>query len=527
MARRSFRRWTIVAAVATLSVALVACGGSSSTAPGASDENLVADPNGAIRVGFVIPPAPLNPHKVASDIGAYAYLAPVYDRLTQMVSGENGAELAPMVATEWEFAPDGLSATFTLRDDVTFSDGAKLDAAAVKANIDHALQTPDSTAKTYLSVISGADVVDPTHVVIRTTRPASDLPYVLSGASGSLISPAALDNPDLDVNPVGSGPYTATSVKIGDSVAYERRDGYWDPTAQQAKSLTITGIVDDNARLNALRSGQIDIAYSPVTSYNQSSKLGSGFGFFSYPEANVYSLQLNTGRQNVDNVKFRQALNYAVDREGISASLTADQCVPNGQPLAPERVGHLDTPPVDYSYDPQKARDLLAEAGIQNPSLSVVIPTGLSLQEGLASALQAQFREVGVDMQIQQGDPATSSAEYAQGAYDGYVQSRTPLPASNQSLARFYLNARGFPGPVSPGVQDAVLASYDPNIDEAARDADIERAATVATEDALDVFICAVPTQFAYSENVIAIDSMGVSNFQGIFDLRYVGIAAK
>lgn len=76
-------------------------------------------------------------------------------------------------------------------------------------------------------------------------------------------------------------------------------------------------------------------------------------------------------------------------------------------------------------------------------------------------------------------------------------------------------------------MQDAVLASYDPNIEDAARDADIEQAAAVATGDALDVFICAVPTQFAYSDKVIDIDSMGVSNFQGIFDLRYVGIAAK
>lgn len=523
MVSRAFRRRMTVAVVAMSAAVLTGCGGSASSA--ATDQT--ADPNGQLRVGFVIPPAPLNPHKVASDIGTYPYLAPVYDRLTQMVAGENGAQLAPMVATEWTFAPDGLSATFTLREDVTFSDGAKLDAAAVKANLDHALQTPDSTAKSYLSVIESSEVVDPTHVVIRTTRPAADLPYVLSGAAGSLISPAALNNSDLDVKPVGSGPYVATSVKIGDSVTYERREGYWDPSAQSAKTITITGIVDDNARLNALRSGQLDLAYSTVTSYKQGSALGRGFDFYSYPEANVYALQLNTSKPNVDNAKFRQALNYAVDREGISKSLTSGQCVPNGQPLAPERVGHLSDPPVDYTYDPQRARELLAEAGIQNATLNVVIPSGLSLQEGLASALQAQFREVGVDMQIQQADAATSSANYAQGAYDGYVQSRTPLPASNQSLARFYLNPRSFPGPVPEELRDAVLASYDPNVDESARDDAIRRAASVATEDALDVFICAVPTQFALSNKVIDIGSMGVSNFQGIFDLRYVGIAAK
>src|SRR5690606_33860092 len=125
--------------------------------------------------------------------------------------------------------------------------------------------------------------VDPTHVKVVANRPAADIPYVLAGVEGSLISPQALDNPDLDINPVGSGPYVATSVKVGDSATYERREGYWDPAAQLSKTITIQGITDDNARLNALRSGQIDMMLAKVSQYNQASKLGSGFGYFAYP----------------------------------------------------------------------------------------------------------------------------------------------------------------------------------------------------------------------------------------------------
>lgn len=109
-----------------------------------------------------------------------------------------------MIATDWEFAPDGMSITFALRDDVTFVDGQSLDAEAVVANFKRAIG-PGSTVSGYLSMVESVEAVDPQHVRINTNRPAADLPYVLSGAAGSLVSPAALDNPDLDVAPVAQG----------------------------------------------------------------------------------------------------------------------------------------------------------------------------------------------------------------------------------------------------------------------------------------------------------------------------------
>ncbi|MFE4504119.1 ABC transporter substrate-binding protein [Rhodococcus sp. NPDC056743] len=518
-----FTRLTTLASALALGATLAACGSANSN----ESSDLTADPNGHLRIGYVIPPAPLNPYKVASDIGAYSYLTPVYDRLTQLVTADGGGgELAPMVATEWVFAEDSKSATFTLRDDVTFVDGVTLDAAAVKANFDHALTAPGSTIATHLSMIESIDAVDATHVRFNTKRPAADLPYVLAGAVGSLVSPQALNNPDLDVNPVGSGPYIATSVKIGDSVEYERREGYWDPEAQLAKTITITGIVDDNARVNALRSGQIDMMYSMVTGYDQASSLGRGFDFYSYPEANVYTFYLNTSRPNVDNVKFRQALNFAVDREGISRSLTSGQCAPTAQPFASSREGYLADPPVEYIYDPERARELLKESGVVNATVTAVLPTGLSLHEAIASAVQDQFREIGVTLDIRQADVATTASDYAAGSYDAYIQSRTPMPAANQTLARYFLNTRSFPGTVPDGLEEAIFESYDPALSDTERKAVIEGATSIATEQALDVFICSVPTQFAYSDKVLNVEEMGISNFLGIFDARYLGIAS-
>ncbi|SMG59240.1 peptide/nickel transport system substrate-binding protein [Rhodococcus rhodochrous J3] len=516
-------------ATAALCLALTACGGGSTTGPdsgaasGPSAEE--ANPDGHLRVGFTVPTPALNPHKMTSAPAAFSYLTPVYDRLTQMKSVDGELELAPMVATEWEFSEDGRAVVFTLREGITFSDGAALDAAAVKATLDHAKNTPGSTVASTLSMIESVEVVDPTHVKVVANRPAADIPYVLAGVEGSLISPQALDNPDLDINPVGSGPYVATSVKVGDSATYERREGYWDPAAQLSKTITIQGITDDNARLNALRSGQIDMMLAKVSQYNQASKLGSGFGYFAYPISQVYTLNVNNTRPNLDQQAVRQALNFAVDRDGINTSLLDGQCAPNPQPLTPPMNGFLTDPPIEYTYDPDKARTLLAEAGVENLTIETVVGAGLAPQNEIGEALKAQFNEIGVTLEVTPMQLVEAVGTYQRGNADAQIQVRVQEPSSAQSLVRNYSNPALFPGTTPPAFFDAVAPAYDPATSEEDVHAAVESANAVVTDEALDVFICGVATQFAFSDKVIGADSMGVSHYIGVMDLRYVGIA--
>lgn len=526
------RRVRIKIGVSTVAVAmaLTACGGGgnattaaggNSSGPSASQANSDAQ----LNVGFTVPAPALNPHKVVSSVAAFPYLTPVYDRLTQMKDVNGTLTLAPMIATEWVFAPDGKSATFTLRDGVTFSDGAALDAAAVKATLDHAKNAPGSTVANNFSMIDSVSVIDPKHVEIKVNRQAADLPYVLSGVEASLISPAALDNPDLDVKPVGSGPYVATSVKIGDSASYARRDGYWEPEAQLAKTINIKGFPDENARLNALRSGQVDIINSSVGQYKQASNLGGGFGYFAYPSSQSYALYVNIDKPNLNNQKVRQALNFAVDREGINQSLLNGRCTPTSQPLTESMDGFLKNPPVEYTYDKDKARSLLAEAGITNLSIDASVGAGLSPQTDLAAALSAQFKEVGVTLNVQPADMIEVISRYASKGQESMMQVRVSDPSSAQSLARNFANARQFPGTTPPEFLSALAPAYDPNSSSEEVTAALEKASSVVNEQALDVFICAVSTQFAYSGKVIGANSMGVAHFAGVPDLRYVGIS--
>lgn len=517
------------AVAATVCVALTGCGGGAATEPSANSNGgsspTDVDTNGHLRVGHSVPAPALNPHKVTSSAAAFPYLTPVYDWLTQMTDDDGALELAPMVATEWGLSEDGKEVVFTLRDGVTFTDGAVLDAAAVKAVLDHAKNAPGSTVASYFSMIEAVEVVDPTHVKVVANRPAADLPYVLAGVEASLISPNAFDNPDLDVKPVGSGPYIATEVKIGDSATYERREGYWDPEAQMAETITLQGLTDDNARLNALRSGQIDLMLSKVGQYPQASNLGSGFGFYSFPAAQLYTMAMNIDKPELSDPRVRQALNFAVDREGINASLLNNQCEPVGQPLTERADGHLAEPPVDYTLDPDRARKLLADAGVQDLSVTALLGAGLSPQDEIASALQAQFADIGVSLNIKPMDLVEMNGQYTAGTEPEIVNVRGGYPSSAQFLANNYGNPRLFPGTLPAEFAESLAPAFDPTLPESERTAALEGASAAVVEDAFDVPICAVPTQVAFSDKVIGASDMGVSHYLGVMDLRYVGIA--
>ncbi|WP_181779816.1 ABC transporter substrate-binding protein [Pseudonocardia pini] len=521
----------MVVTATALALLVAACGGGGGESSGGSGQGGgQIDRESTLRMAWTVPAPTLDPHKPQSPTAQFPYVFPVYDRLTQMTSGEGGPELAPMLATVWTFAPDGLSATFTLRDGVVFQDGTPLDAAAVKASLDRARTLPESTVKGQFSIISEVTAVAPNTVRITTTRPAADLPYILSMGGGSIISPAALTNPDLDVAPVGSGPYRAVSVRLGDGVTYERNPGYWDPEAQKSARIEMTGITNDNARLSALRSGQVDLILTKIGQYDQASKLGDDFGYYSYTEtaAQTYSLLLNTARPGVDQVKVRQALNFAIDRDALNQGILSDQCRSIAQPISTYYPGHLEDPPIAYTHDPARARQLLAEAGLPGGlDLKVAVASGLSPQDRLASAVQAQLAEVGVRVQLDAQDSVQLASQWNVGApWDGWMHVRTASPTPAMTLRDNFLTPNRFPGPQVPALQEAVNAAFDPNLSPEQIDTTLQDASRVIVDQALDVEICTVPTQFAYSNRVVGVDGMGQAGYTGIFDLRYVGLTA-
>lgn len=512
------------AALLALSLFVAGCGADGDGADGAE-----ADRDATLRVTWVVPTPPLDPHLAASENAQFPYVSLVYDRLTQMIQEDSGPALAPMVATSWEFDEPGTTLTFHLRDDVTFDDGSRLDAAAVKASLDRALTLPESTARNQFSMIESVKAPDASTVLIKANRPAADLPYLLSSGFGSIINPKALDSPDLDTAPQGSGPYRAVSVTLGDGVVYERRDDYWDPAAGLAERIELRGIGDPSSRVSGLRSGDSDFALIQPTQYDAVRGFGDAFKVIVHPGAgNVQSIRLNTRRGPLADVRVRQALNFAIDREAISEALLNGIGTPADQPLTAIYEGHLDEPPVPYDHDPDRARRLLAEAGYADGFTLRMMVANYSPLSEISQAVQDQLGDIGVEVKLSPVDAVQAASMWTEGTgYDALLQVRNNYELAASVLSRNLLSPNGYLGDLPAEFTEAVETAFDPSLSDDERVATLEKASRLANEEAFDVYITVSPSPIAVTTKVVGAEAMGRAGFQGLFDLRYVGVSTS
>ncbi|WP_254704761.1 ABC transporter substrate-binding protein [Rhodococcus pyridinivorans] len=513
----------VLAGALAVAVTVTACGGSGESASTASAGDI--DRSATLRMAWTLAPGNLDPHQSGNYQVDFNYLSPVYDRLTVVV---DGPEVAPMLAESWAYSPDGKSVDFTLRTDATFHDGTPVTAAAVVKSLNRARDPQQAKSAGTLAMVTDVQEIDDRTIRVIANRPAVDLPAVLSSTTAAIINPVALDNKvDLSVEMAGSGPYVPEQIRRGDRIVYKRYDGYWDPEAQKSETLEIIGIGDDNARLNAFRSGQIDVMLAKAGQTDDLEPLvaQSQFDMFAFPVAQFYAVQLDIGQPELQDPRVRRALSFAIDREGINAALLNGQCQPVYQPI-PEGVdGHNETVGEAYSYDPAKARRLLEEAGADNVTLRLITVAGLSPQQEMATAIQAQFAEVGVKVELVPLPTADAQTRMSEGGY-ALLNPRLAYPTPAQSLQTNYLTKLRFPTAPSQEFQDAVTKSFDPNIGDAERTELYSKASTIASEDAYDLFVCGVPTQVAYTDKVVGADEGGQADFTGIVDPRYMGVTS-
>ncbi|WP_241997154.1 ABC transporter substrate-binding protein [Rhodococcus sp. SMB37] len=502
---------------------VTACGGSGETTSTASAGDL--DRNATLRMAWTLAPGNLDPHQSGNYQVDFNYLSPVYDRLTVVVAGPS---VEPMLAESWEYSADGTSVDFTLRTDATFHDGTPVNAAAVVKSLSRARDPQQAKSANTLAMVTDVQEIDDRTVRVVANRPAVDLPAVLSSTTAAIINPVALDNEvDLSVEMAGSGPYVPEQIRRGDRIVYKRYDGYWDPEAQKAATLEIIGIGDDNARLNAFRSGQIDVMLAKAGQTDDLQPLisQSQYDMYAYPVSQFYAVQLDIGQPELQDPKVRRALNFAIDREGINAGLLNGQCAPVYQPI-PEGVdGHNGSLGEAYAYDPTEARRLLEEAGADDITLRLITVAGLSPQQEMATAIQAQLAEVGAKVEIVPLPTADAQLRMGEGGY-ALLNPRLAYPTPAQTLQTNYLTELRFPTPPSQEFQDAVVKSFDPNISDAERTELYSTASTIASEDAYDLFVCGVPTQVAFTNKVVGVEEGGQADFVGIVDPRYMGIAS-
>ena len=378
------------ALILSASLALTACGGGASTGAAAGTAAT------SLTLGTIQDVRSWDPAQAHVGHVLQPYQA-VYDTL--ILRGPDG-KLSPMLATAWKYNATNTKLTVDLRTDVTFSDGAKFDAEAAKANMDH-FKKANGPQMAQLTAVKDVAVVDADTIDINLTAPDPALEYFLSQAAGLMGSPKALGTEGIKTEPAGSGPYVmdkAASVKDSQTVFTARKD-YWNKDLQKYSKLTFKILTDLTARTNALVSGQVDATILDPKNGKQAEgakmKLAAN-------EVDWQGLLLldRDGAKNpaLQNVKVRQAINYAFDRKTILDQVMLGQGTPTSQPFGKASGAWTEGLENYYSYDPAKAKQLLKEAGFES-GVTLEIPSVPGFETQI-SVVQQQLADVGITLKV-------------------------------------------------------------------------------------------------------------------------------
>ena len=336
-------------------------------------------PEGTLRMVEFSSATSLNP--AASQTAQSAYLYPHYDTLTRQ---RNDLSLEPSLATSWtQPAPNVWR--FTVRDDVVFHDGAAFNAQVAVDNMNyHASFAGNPNAATW-AVFDEARVIDDTTFEVEFDNPAPQFPLEMSMVMGMMISPNALDGRELTRDPQGSGPWIWSDAdsQAGVTEVYNLNPNYWNPVDQGVETVTVTAVPDNNARLNALLTDEAEIM-ATTRDAQIDAGLEDGNVLISVP--NFFAYILITGRDGVidtplSDERVRRAILLSLDRDAYANAIHSGKADSLGG-IYPPAFSQFNVPELDskYSYDPEKARRLLAEAGypdgvtIQMPIMPAINP---------------------------------------------------------------------------------------------------------------------------------------------------------
>jgi peptide/nickel transport system substrate-binding protein len=384
------------------------------------------DLNATIKIGYLSTTLTLDPAKFSP---SPTVQMAAWDRLTTL---DDNGNLRPMLATSWVTSKDGKSITLKLRTDVKFHDGTPLDATAVKASLDRAMTLPGSTAAAYLADVASVDVVDKSTVRINLKFGGAELPRILSTPAGAVINPKCIaNNTPLDLAPPAA---CTSSAMVFDHATppldwfLTRAPGkYWDPKAFRYKALEMHQIPNTQTGINGVQTGDIDIYWVNADGVAQSKSLirsGALAGKpFVVPGLNAFFL--NPRIPPFNNVLLRQAVQAAFNQVPLAHDYYSGNCAPSQQPAVPSSFAY-DKKWNPNPYNPDRAKQLLAQAGVPDGFSFTMDTAPLSSNVAATQVLQDELAKVGIKMairvdatsadpQIRNGSAQASSAAWGPG----------------------------------------------------------------------------------------------------------------
>jgi peptide/nickel transport system substrate-binding protein len=369
-----------------------------------------------LRIGLAASQISFDPGGMTGAWSTHA--SAVYDYLWTLPEGlgSQAGDFTPSVAKEWAYSEGNTVLTIQLRDDVTFTDGTPLDAEAVKANIDY-VRDPEMLGAPLFVMIDDVVITGDYSLEVRLSRPSVQLALALGGGM-PLVNPAALDDPDtLAETPAGSGPYLLDDYAVDASASFVRNPDYWNPDNFPYDRVEMSLLADGTARVNALKSGQVDFA--GVDSGTAAEVEASGLSTLS---ANVLWAGLIFGDRRgeisppIGDVRVRQAISMAMDRVGFTEATTGEYGDASNQIGVEGQTGfYLPDRADEYAYDIEGAKALLAEAGYPD-GFDIDIPETAAFAAYQPYYKQA-FQDLGIRVNWVQVSADAWLTEYSSGKY--------------------------------------------------------------------------------------------------------------
>ncbi|WP_281856761.1 ABC transporter substrate-binding protein [Litoreibacter halocynthiae] len=432
-----------------------------------------------VTIGLQLEPPHLDPTSAAAGAIDQVLYSNVFEGLMRFAS--DGSVINGL-AEDWDISEDGKTYTFKLHSGVKFHDGTDLDSADVKFSLDRARAEDSVNAqKALFANIASVEAVDPLTVKITLTAPQGNFLFNMAWGDAVIVAPESID--DIKVKPIGTGAFKFDDWKQGDSITLVKNANYWGDAAKLDKA-TFKFISEPTAAFGAMMAEDVDAFYSyPAPENLAQFEADPRFSVLAGNTEGETILAMNNKQAPFDNKLVRAAVSHAIDRQAIIDGAMFGYGTPIGSHFAPHNPAYIDLTG-NSEYDPEKAKALLAEAGMADGfKTTLKLPPPSYARRG-GEIIAAQLRAVGIETEI-------SNLEWAQWLEQAFrgkdfgltiVSHTEPMDIGIYARPDYYFQ-------YDNADLQKLMADFDVEADGAKRTEMLQQAQTIISEDYVNAYL--------------------------------------